>query len=175
MSLYRLDSIRPQVGEDVWIAPDAAIIGNVHLADRANIWFHAVLRGDNDPIRIGRESNIQDGSILHTDAGFPLTVGERVTIGHQVILHSCTVGDGSLIGMGAVILNRAVIGRHCIVGAHSLISEGKTFPERVLIVGSPGRVVRDLTDAEVVRLEESSRHYVENATRFKRALASIQP
>lgn len=173
MSLYCLASIRPRLGEEVWVAPNAVIIGDVHLADRANIWFNAVLRGDNDPIRIGRETNIQDACVLHTDAGFPLDVGDRVTVGHQVVLHSCAVGEGSLIGMGAVILNRATIGRHSIVGAHSLIPEGKTFPDRVLIVGTPGRVVRDITDAEVARLEESARHYVENARRFRRELENI--
>jgi carbonic anhydrase/acetyltransferase-like protein (isoleucine patch superfamily) len=173
MSLYCLASIRPRLGEEVWVAPNAVIIGDVHLADRANIWFNAVLRGDNDPIRIGRETNIQDACVLHTDAGFPLDVGDRVTVGHQVVLHSCAVGEGSLIGMGAVILNRATIGRHSIVGAHSLIPEGKTFPDRVLIVGTPGRVVRDITDAEVARLEESARHYVENAWRFRQELENI--
>ncbi|MDR1351137.1 MAG: gamma carbonic anhydrase family protein [Zoogloeaceae bacterium] len=170
MTLYRLDQLTPQLGKDVWIAPNASVIGDVRLADRASVWFNAVLRGDNDPIIIGADSNIQDGSALHTDTGFPLVVGARVTVGHQVILHSCAVGDGSLIGMGAVLLNRCRIGQHSIVGAHALIPEGREFPDRVLIVGSPGKVARELTDAEVARLEHSAAHYVENARRYRQAL-----
>jgi carbonic anhydrase/acetyltransferase-like protein (isoleucine patch superfamily) len=173
MSLYRLDEIRPQLGKDVWIAPNAAVIGDIRLADRASVWFNAVLRGDNDPIIIGEESNIQDGSVLHTDAGLPLEVGARVTVGHQVILHSCVVGDGSLIGMGAVLLNRCRIGRYSIVGAHALVSEGKQFPDRVLIIGSPGKVARELTDEEVARLEQSAAHYAANAQRYRQSLRAL--
>lgn len=171
MTIYRLEQLTPRMGKDVWIAPNAAVIGDAHLADRASIWFNAVLRGDNAPILIGTESNIQDGSVLHTDIGFPLVVGARVTVGHQVILHGCVVGDGSLIGMGAALLNRCRIGRHCIVGAHAMIPEGREFPDRVLIVGSPGRVARELTDAEVARLEERAIHYAENAQRYRHALS----
>ena len=173
MALYRLEQRAPQLGREVWIAPNAAVIGDVRLADRASVWFNAVLRGDNEPIVIGADSNVQDGSVLHTDPGFPLWVGARVTVGHQVILHSCAVGDGSLIGMGAVLLNRCRIGQHCIVGAHALISEGKEFPDRVLIVGAPGRVVRELDDEEVARLERSAAHYAENAQRYNRALSLV--
>jgi carbonic anhydrase/acetyltransferase-like protein (isoleucine patch superfamily) len=173
MTLYHLNQIRPQLGQDVWIAPNAAVIGDVRLADRASVWFNAVLRGDNDPIFIGESSNIQDGSVLHTDKGLPIEVGARVTVGHQVILHSCVVGEGSLIGMGAVLLNRARIGRNSIVGAHTLISEGKVFPDRVLIVGSPGKVVREITDAEILKLEQSATHYAANALRFRQELREI--
>ncbi|MDR2366260.1 MAG: gamma carbonic anhydrase family protein [Zoogloeaceae bacterium] len=173
MTLYRLDSRMPRLGKDVWIAPNAAVIGDVRLAERVSIWFNAVLRGDNDPIIIGADSNIQDGSVLHTDAGFPLVVGDRVTVGHQVILHSCAVGDGSLIGMGAVLLNRCRIGRHSIVGAHALIPEGREFPDRALIVGAPGRVARELTDEEVARLEQSAVHYAENARRYRQELSAL--
>jgi carbonic anhydrase/acetyltransferase-like protein (isoleucine patch superfamily) len=173
MTLYRLDSLAPQLGVDVWIAPNAAVIGDIRLADRASVWFNAVLRGDNDPILIGADSNIQDGAVLHTDTGFPLVVGARVTVGHQVVLHSCAVGDGSLIGMGAVLLNRCRIGQHCIVGAHALIPEGKTFPDRVLIVGAPGKIVRELTDEEVARLEQSAVHYAENARRYQQTLSPL--
>jgi carbonic anhydrase/acetyltransferase-like protein (isoleucine patch superfamily) len=129
-----------------------------------------VLRGDNDPISIGENSNIQDGSVLHTDDGVPLTIGRDVTVGHLVMLHGCTVGDGSLIGIGSIVLNRAVIGKNCIVGANTLIPEGKVFPDRVLIVGSPGKVVRELSDAEVAKLQKSAAHYVDNARRYRQKL-----
>jgi carbonic anhydrase/acetyltransferase-like protein (isoleucine patch superfamily) len=174
MPLYRLGHAVPQQGKDVWIAPNATVIGDVRLADFSSVWFNAVLRGDNDPIFIGAESNIQDGSILHTDAGFPLVVGEKVTVGHQVVLHSASVGEGSLIGMGAIVLNRARIGAWSIVGAHTLIPEGKTFPDRVLIVGSPGRVARELSDDEVARLAKSAAHYVENARRYTLNFARVE-
>ncbi len=175
MSLYRLDQITPRLGQEVWIAPNATLIGDIRLEDRASVWFNAVLRGDNDPICIGPETNIQDGSILHTDAGIPLQLGARVTVGHQVMLHGCTVGDGSLIGIGSILLNRCSIGKHCIVGANTLIPEGKTFPDRVLIVGSPGKVVRELSDEDVARLEKSAAHYVANARRYRLGLQAIAP
>ena len=173
MSLYDLDGIRPQLGENVWVAPNATVIGDIRLADQASIWWNAVLRGDNDPIHIGRQTNIQDGSVLHTDAGIPMFIGERVTVGHLVMLHGCTIGDGSLIGIGSVILNRATIGKHCIVGANTLIPEGKSFPDRVLIVGSPGKIVRELTDEDVAKLERSAAHYVTNAARYKAGLGQF--
>ncbi|MDR0674539.1 MAG: gamma carbonic anhydrase family protein [Zoogloeaceae bacterium] len=173
MTRYRLEHRTPQMGKDAWIAPNATVIGDVHLADRASVWFNAVLRGDNDPILIGAESNIQDGSILHTDTGFPLVVGARVTVGHQAILHSCVIGDGSLIGMGAALLNRCRVGQHCIVGAHTLILEDREFPDRVLIVGSPGRIARELTDAEIARLDEHAARYAENAQRYRQTLAAL--
>jgi carbonic anhydrase/acetyltransferase-like protein (isoleucine patch superfamily) len=171
--LHSLGAKRPQLGTGVWIAGNATVIGDVRLADEVSIWFNAVLRGDNDPITVGAASNIQDGAILHTDDGVPLTVGRQVTVGHRVMLHGCTVGDGSLIGIGAVILNRAVIGRQSLVGANTLIPEGKVFPERVLIVGSPGRIVRELTDEEVARLAQSAAHYVDNARRYAGGLATL--
>ena len=133
-----------------------------------------MLRGDNDPIVIGENSNIQDGSVLHTDEGVPMQIGANVTVGHLVMLHGCTVGDGSLIGIGSIILNRAVIGRGSIVGANTLIPEGKVYPERVLIVGSPGKVVRELSDEEVARLQASAAHYVENARRYQRQLQALK-
>ena len=173
MSLYRLDTIAPQLGQDVWIAPNATVIGDIRLADRASVWFNAVLRGDNDPIFIGAETNIQDGSILHTDKDVPMSIGARVTVGHKVMLHGCTVGDGCLIGIGSILLNRCQIGAHSIVGANTLIPEGKVFPERVLIVGSPGKVVRELTDDEVARLEKSAAHYVQNARRYRLGLGLL--
>jgi carbonic anhydrase/acetyltransferase-like protein (isoleucine patch superfamily) len=173
MSIYRIDDKLPQIDASVWIAPNATVIGDIRLATDASVWWNAVLRGDNDPITIGARSNIQDGSVLHTDAGVPLTLGCDVTVGHLVMLHGCSVGDGSLIGIGSVILNRAVIGRSCIVGAHTLIPEGKVFPERVLIVGSPGKVVRELDDEEVARLLKSASHYVGNAHRYREGLQTL--
>ncbi len=174
MALYKLGDRHPSLARDVWIAPNATIIGDVRLGDNASIWWNAVLRGDNDTITIGANSNIQDGSVLHVDEGVPLTVGDHVTIGHLVMLHGCTVGDESLIGIKSVILNKAVIGRHCIIGANSLIAEGKVIPERSLVMGSPGKVVRQLTDEEVARLRGAALGYVENARRYRTELKQDQ-
>lgn len=162
MPVYALGAKRPQLAEPVWIAPDASVIGDVRLAAEVSIWWNAVLRGDNDPITIGERTNIQDGSVLHTDEGVPLTIGSDVTVGHLVMLHGCTIGDGSLIGIKSVILNGAVIGRDCLIGANSLIPEGKVIPERSLVMGSPGKVVRQLTDDDVARLRHAAAHYLEH-------------
>jgi len=170
MAIYSLGDRKPSLGRDVWIAPNATVIGDVRLGDHASIWWNAVLRGDNDAISIGANTNIQDGSVLHTDEGVPLTLGANVTVGHMVMLHGCTVGDESLIGIKSVILNKAVIGRHCIIGANSLIPEGKVIPDRSLVMGSPGKVVRELTDEEVARLQNSARGYVANAQRYRTEL-----
>lgn len=170
MSIYLIGHKRPQIAPSAWIAANATVIGDVRLAANASIWWNAVLRGDNDPIHIGENSNIQDGSVLHTDEGVPMHIGRNVTVGHLVMLHGCTVGDGSLIGIGSIVLNRAVIGKHSIVGANTLIPEGKTYPDRVLIVGSPGKVVRELSDEDVARLLGSAAHYVENARRYRETL-----
>lgn len=175
MTVYALGAQRPQLPEvgACWIAPTAAVIGRVVLKADASIWYGAVLRGDNDPITIGEGSNIQDNSVLHTDSGAPLTVGDHVTVGHKVILHSCTIGDGSLIGMGSTLLSRCVIGANCLVGAGSLVTEGKVFPDNSLIVGSPARVVRSLTAEEVARLKASAQHYVANWRRHAAELSRI--
>jgi carbonic anhydrase/acetyltransferase-like protein (isoleucine patch superfamily) len=173
MSIYAIGDKRPQLAPGVWIAANATVIGDVRLADNASVWWNAVLRGDNDPITIGANTNIQDGSVLHTDAGVPLTLGRDITVGHLVMLHGCTVGDGSLIGIKSVILNRAVIGRHCLIGANALIPEGKVIPERSLVMGSPGKVVRELTDEEVARLAAAAAHYVENARRYAAQLQKL--
>jgi carbonic anhydrase/acetyltransferase-like protein (isoleucine patch superfamily) len=166
MPIYSLGDRRPNLGRDAWVAPNATLIGDVRLGDNASIWWNAVLRGDNDTITIGANSNIQDGSVLHADEGVPLTVGANVTVGHLVMLHGCTIGEQSLIGIKSVILNNAVIGRHCIIGANSLISEGKVIPERSLVMGSPGKVVRQLNDEEVARLLLAAQGYVANARRY---------
>ena len=175
MPVFTLDDVSPELPEEgtYWIAPDASVVGNVKMAADASIWFGAVVRGDNEPIIIGVRSNIQDGSVLHSDPGAPLTIGEGVTVGHKVVLHGCTIGDNSLIGIGAVVLNRARIGMNSLVGAGALITEGKAFPDGVLIVGSPARVVRELTPEQIEGLKRSAEHYVGNARRFAKRLKKI--
>jgi carbonic anhydrase/acetyltransferase-like protein (isoleucine patch superfamily) len=170
MPLYALGDLAPALGEGAWAAPSADLIGDVRLGARASVWFGAVIRADNTPILIGEESNIQDGAIGHSDPGAPLTIGARVTVGHQAILHGCTVEDEALIGMGARILNGAVIATQCIVGAGALVTEGKTFPPRSLIVGSPGRAIRTLSDEQVAMLKLSAAHYAEKAAQYAHAL-----
>ena len=153
-----------------YVAPGATLVGRIVLEDRATVWFGAVLRGDNEPIVVGRSSNVQDGAVLHADPGFPLTLGAYVTVGHQAMLHGCTVGDGSLVGIKAVVLNGATIGRECLIGANALVPEGKTIPDRSLVVGSPGKVVRTLTDEDVARIRRAADIYVANAERYARGL-----
>lgn len=160
-------------GDEHFIADNASIIGSVRLGARASVWFNCVLRGDNDWINIGECSNIQDGSVLHTDPGLPLTVGNNVTVGHKVMLHGCHIGDGSLIGIGSTILNRASVAANCVVGAHSLITEGKEFPAGSLIMGAPAKVVRALDADEIRALQMSADHYVANAARYREQLAKI--
>lgn len=168
---YRLADARVQTHPSSWVAPGATLIGKVRLQANASVWFGAVLRGDNELIDIGENSNVQDGTVMHTDMGSPLTIGKNVTIGHNAMLHGCTVGDGSLIGINAVILNGAKIGKHCIIGANSLIAEGKVIPDGSLVMGSPGKVVRELTDAQKTMIEAGAAHYVQNAQRYARDLA----
>lgn len=166
MPVYSLNEKHPQFAGEHWLAPNATLIGDVRLGAEASVWWNAILRGDNDPIAIGARTNIQDGSVLHTDAGVPLTLGDDVTIGHMVVLHGCTVGDRSLVGIGSIVLNKAVIGRNSIVGANTLIPEGKVFPDGVLIVGSPGKIVRELSAEEISRLASSAAAYVVNWRRY---------
>jgi carbonic anhydrase/acetyltransferase-like protein (isoleucine patch superfamily) len=173
MALYELDGVAPQLGQDAWVADSAQVMGNVILGANASVWFGAVLRGDTEPITIGRHSNVQDLSVLHTDRGCPLTIGDNVTIGHQVMLHGCTIGDNSLVGIQSVILNNAKIGRNCIVGAGSVVTEGKEFPDNSLILGAPAKVVRTLDDAAAAGLKQSAEHYVDNARRFAKGLRKI--
>lgn len=160
----------PTLAGDSYIAPGAQVIGRVTLGARASIWFNAVVRGDNDPIVIGEDSNVQDGAIVHADPGVPATIGRGVTIGHRAIVHGATIGDNSLIGMGAIVLNRAVIGADSLVGAGALVTEGKSFPPGSLIVGSPARVARALTDSEIAGLRLSAATYVANARRYRAEL-----
>ena len=173
MALYELDGIAPQLADGAWVAESAEVIGDVVMGENASVWCGAVVRGDCDTISIGRNSNVQDLSVLHADFGVPLVIGDNVTIGHQVMLHGCTVGDGTLIGIQAVVLNHAKIGRNCIVGAASVVTEGKEFPDNSLIVGSPARVVRTLDEAAVAKLSHLAPHYVENARLFARGLKRI--
>jgi carbonic anhydrase/acetyltransferase-like protein (isoleucine patch superfamily) len=173
MPLYRLGHLSPQLGGGTWIAPSADLIGDVRLGAGASVWFGAVIRADNTPITIGDSTNIQDGSVCHSDEGYPLTIGARVTVGHQAILHGCTVADDCLIGMGARILNGAVIEAECIVGAGALITEGKTFPSGSLIFGSPARAIRQVTDAERRTLRASAEHYAQKAERYAAELTAL--
>lgn len=173
MAIYSLDGVAPSISDSAWVADSAQVMGRVELAEHANVWFGTVIRGDSDVIRIGHRSNIQDASVLHTDAGIALTIGNDVTIGHHVMLHGCTIGDGSLIGIGAVVLNKAKIGKNCLVGAGSLITEGKEFPDGSMIMGSPAKVIRRLTPEQQSGLMEIAQHYVANAERFRKGLVKI--
>jgi carbonic anhydrase/acetyltransferase-like protein (isoleucine patch superfamily) len=173
--VYSLDGKSPQLpGEGMyWVAPDAHVIGNVALGEDVGIWFGAVLRGDNERIAVGARSNIQEGALLHTDPGSPISIGQGCTIGHHAIVHGATIGDNTLVGMGATILNGARIGRNCLIGANALVTEGKEFPDNSLIVGSPAKAIRTLDDAAVRRLELSAQIYVANWRRFERGLVRV--
>ena len=171
--LYSLAERNPVTHGDYFIAPNATVIGSVVLENNASIWFNVVVRGDNDTITIGENANVQDGCILHTDPGIPLTIGRDVTVGHKVMLHGCTIGEGSLIGINTVILNRAVVGRHCLIGANALITEGKEIPDGSVVMGSPGKVVRTLKKEEIARLTLSAESYVRNARRYRAALKAL--
>ena len=173
MAIYELDGIAPTLAPSAWVADSADVMGAVELGENASVWFGAVVRGDVAHINIGKNSNVQDGSVLHADSGVPLDIGADVTIGHQVMLHGCTIGDGSLIGIQAVILNKAKIGKGCIVGAGSLVTEGKEFPDFSMIMGSPAKVVRQLDEATVEKLRMSAQHYVTNAQRFAKGLKKL--
>jgi carbonic anhydrase/acetyltransferase-like protein (isoleucine patch superfamily) len=173
LTLYRLGDLVPTLGHGAWAAPSADLIGDVRLGARASIWFGAVIRADNTPILIGKESNLQDGSVGHSDPGAPLTIGARVTIGHQAIVHGCTIADDCLIGMGARILNGARLGTECLVGAGALITEGRAFEGGSLIVGVPARAVRPLTDEEKAAIRVSAAHYAEKAARYAAALQPL--
>ena len=168
--IYRLGEACVELHPQSWVAPNAVLVGKVRLQAGASVWFNAVLRGDNELIDIGEHSNVQDGAVMHTDMGFPLTLGKGVTVGHNAMLHGCSVGDYSLIGINAVILNGARIGRNCIIGANALIAEGKVSPDGSLVMGSPGKVVRELSDQQKKLLEASAAHYVHNAQRYAREL-----
>ncbi|RKU02880.1 gamma carbonic anhydrase family protein [Burkholderia sp. Nafp2/4-1b] len=173
MTIYKLGETAPTIHESVFVADTAAIIGKVVLEENASVWFGATIRGDNETITVGVGSNVQEGAVLHTDPGFPLTIAENVTIGHQAMLHGCTIGEGSLIGIQAVVLNGAVIGRNCLVGAGAVVTEGKTFPDNSLILGAPAKVVRELSADDIARLRANAKTYVERRAHFKEQLVRI--
>ncbi|MEQ8366505.1 MAG: gamma carbonic anhydrase family protein [Roseicyclus sp.] len=171
--IYALDDVAPRIAQDTWIAPDANVIGRVVLEEGASIWFGTTIRGDNEEIRIGAGSNVQENCVFHTDLGYPLSIGRDCTIGHKAMLHGCTIGDGSLIGMGATVLNGAVIGKGCLIGAGALIPEGREIPDGSLVMGMPGKVVRALDEAAQARLLASAAHYRDNMRRFRAGLAEV--
>jgi carbonic anhydrase/acetyltransferase-like protein (isoleucine patch superfamily) len=173
MAIYQLDDHTPDIHESSWIADSAQVMGAVSLHANTSVWFNAVIRGDTETITIGEGSNIQDLAVIHADNGLPVVVGKHVTVGHQVMSHGCTIGDESLIGIAAVVLNGARIGRNCVVGAGSVVTEGKEFPDGSLIMGTPAKVVRELTPEQIEGLRMSAKHYMNNALRFKNGLKKI--
>jgi carbonic anhydrase/acetyltransferase-like protein (isoleucine patch superfamily) len=173
MALYALGTVQPELRGSAWVAETAAVIGNVLIEDGASVWFGAVLRGDNELITLGQGSNVQDGAVLHTDPGFPLTLSAEVLVGHQAMLHGCTIGEGSLVGIQAVIMNGAVIGKECLIGAGALIAEGKHIPDRSLVLGAPGKVVRQLSDEEAAAIRRGCRQYRERAGRYRQELRRL--
>ena len=173
MTLYRFEGVAPEVDPDTWIAPEAQVIGKVRLGPECSVWFGVVLRGDNEYMSFGPGTNLQDQVMCHTDMGFPMTVGAYCTIGHKAMLHGCTIGDCTLVGMGATILNGAVIGNECLIGAGALITEGKEIPDRSLVVGAPGRVVRTLTDADIETLRAAADGYVAKMRRYRDGLEAV--
>ncbi|MBW0149040.1 gamma carbonic anhydrase family protein [Marinobacter arenosus] len=173
---YKLEDRKPVLnGDGQFVAENATVIGSVRLMEKASVWFNVVIRGDNDLITIGPESNVQDGSVLHTDPGIPLTLGRGVTVGHKAMLHGCDIGDYSLIGINAVVLNGAKIGKHCLIGANTLIPEGMEIPDGSMVVGSPGKIKRELNDSQRKMLEMSAQHYVQNAARYLETLTECEP
>jgi len=173
MPLYALDDTAPVLEEDTWVAPDANLIGSIVIEQAASVWFGCTLRGDNEEIRVGAGSNVQECTVMHTDIGFPLKIGAGCTIGHKAMLHGCTIGDNSLVGMGATILNGAVIGKNCLIGAGALITEGKVIPDGSLVMGTPGKVVRELDETAINGLRASALHYQENMRRFRSGLRPL--
>ncbi|MGY6531246.1 gamma carbonic anhydrase family protein [Glycocaulis sp.] len=173
MPVYELDGIRPHIGEGVWVAPSASVIGRVKLSKNASVWFGAVIRGDVEDIEIGEDTNIQDGAVIHADPGKPTRLGKGITVGHQAMLHGCEIGDYSLVGIGATILNGAKIGKNCLIGAHALITEGKEIPDNSMVLGSPGKVVKTLEEGMGDIFKASADHYVANAQRFAKGLMEV--
>jgi len=173
MTLYMLDGHSPKIARDTWVAPDANLIGQVVLEEAASVWFGCTLRGDNEEIVIGAGTNVQENTVMHTDIGFPLTIGAGCTIGHKAMLHGCTLGENTLIGMGATVLNGARIGKNCLIGAGALITEGKEIPEGSLVMGAPGKVMRELDDTAIQGLRASALHYQQNMRRFRDGLQAI--
>ena len=173
MTIYALGEYKPRIHEDTWVAPDANLIGKVVLEQGASVWFGCTIRADHEEIRVGAGSNVQENCVMHIDAGYPLTIGANCTIGHKVMLHGCMIGDNTLIGMGAIVLNGAKIGNNCLIGAGALITEGKEIPDNSLVMGSPGKVVRQLDDAAAQKLTFSAQHYQDNMHKFRATLKPV--
>lgn len=173
MTLYALDGVRPEIGEDCWVAPDANLIGRVVVEEGGSVWFGCTLRGDNEEIRVGAGSNVQENTVCHTDMGYPLVIGPGCTIGHKAMLHGCTIGENTLIGMGATVLNGAKIGKNCLIGAGALVTEGKEIPDGSLVMGAPGKVVRQLDEAAIEGLRKSALGYQKNMRRFRAGLKAL--
>ena len=173
MTLYALDGHAPELDEDTWVAPDANLIGKIILQAGASVWFGCTLRGDNEPIIVGAGTNVQENCVFHTDMGFPMIIGANCTIGHKVMLHGCTIGDNSLVGMGATVLNGAKIGKNCLIGAGALITEGKVIPDGSLVMGAPGKVVRQMDEAGIERLRQAALDYQDNMRRFRTELTAV--
>lgn len=173
MTIYSLDGHSPQMHEDTWVAPDANLIGKVVMEEGSSVWFGATIRADHEEIRIGRGSNVQENCVMHIDRGFPLTIGENCTIGHKVMLHGCTIGDNSLVGMGATILNGAKIGKNCLIGAGALIPENKEIPDNSLVMGAPGKVVREIDEKNAARIRSGAIHYQEHMRKFRKSLKEV--
>jgi carbonic anhydrase/acetyltransferase-like protein (isoleucine patch superfamily) len=171
--IYELDGIAPIIDDTAWVADDVNLIGKVTLAAKSSVWFGSTLRGDNEMLTLGEGSNIQENSVLHTDMGYPLTIGKNCTIGHKVMLHGCTIGDNTLIGMGAMVMNGAVVGKNCLIGAGALITEGKVIPDGSLVMGAPGKIIRTLTDEAIEGLTRSALSYQKNAERYRKGLKPI--
>ena len=171
--VFELAGVCPLIDDDVYVAHNATVIGDVALGPRSSVWFNAVIRGDNDPIRIGARTNVQDGCVIHSDPGYPATIGTGVTVGHKAMLHGCTIGDGCLVGINSVVLNGARIGELCIIGSNALVTEGKVIPARSLVIGSPGRVVREITDKEIEMMRESAEVYARKVARYRQQLAEV--
>jgi carbonic anhydrase/acetyltransferase-like protein (isoleucine patch superfamily) len=174
MAVFELDGVRPELDPESWVAENAIVVGRVTMLKNSSVWFGATIRGDNDPVVIGEGSNIQDGSVLHTDVGVPLTIGKNVTVGHMVMMHGCEVGDNSLIGIGSIILNNVRIGKNCLIGANSLVTEGKVIPDNSVVMGAPGKVVREVSEQQVQMMIGGSHHYIENWKRYAKGLKRIR-
>jgi len=174
MAIYQIGEFAPQIDDTVFVADSASVIGKVHLAAHSSVWFDVTIRGDNELISIGENSNVQESAVLHTDMGYPMVIGKNVTIGHQAMLHGCTVDDGALIGIQAVVLNGARIGKNCLVGAGALVTEGKQFPDNSLIIGSPAKVARTLSEVEISHMHKNTANYVQRAQLFKTSLVRLK-
>ena len=172
--IYKLGDTQPSIPDSCFIAPSASVIGDVQMGENASIWFNCVVRADNDTIRIGENSNVQDGSVLHVDEGQAIDIGPNVTIGHKVMLHGCAIGENSLIGINAVVLNGAKIGRNCLIGANALVTENMEIPDGSMVLGSPAKIVRELTDANIALLKKGAEHYVQNSARYEKDLKTIK-